>query len=94
MKLTENDKALLRRWGEEDKYFPQIEEATRRTTYELDGKRISANEAIAALGREEYLSGIHRSAFHYTAVRKTRDGRLVYFDSSILFKDAAGGDRQ
>lgn len=58
----------------------------RYTTYELDGEAISREQAIAILGRETYLSGISRSAFHYTTARKTDDGRTVYFDSTKLFR--------
>lgn len=86
MKLTEEDKAILREMGHEDSDFPQIEEATRRTIYECDNIRISCDEAIKLLGREEYLSGISRSAFHWSAVRVTWDGKSIYFDSSRLFK--------
>lgn len=88
MKLTNQDKMLLRGMGHDDKDFPQIEEAMRKyyTTYDLDGETISREQAIALLGREAYLSGISRSAFHYTAARSTDDGRVVGFDSSKLFK--------
>lgn len=86
MKLTQDDKALLIKWGHTEHDFAQIEEATRRTTYSYCGERINREKAISLLGREQYLSGIARSAFHYTAMRETEDDQAVYFDSSSLFK--------
>lgn len=88
MELTEKDKAMLREWGHPESDFRQIEEAFKKskTKYELGDKPISREEAISLLGREQYLSGIARSAFHYTAVRETPDGKFVYFDSSNLFR--------
>lgn len=88
MRLTDQDKMWLRDIGHDEKDFSQIEDAMhkRYTTYELDGEAISREQAIDILGRETYLSGISRSAFHYTAARKTDDGRTVYFDSTKLFR--------
>ena len=94
MKLEKGDKDLLRSWGYSENDFPQIEEAMKKakTTYELQGKghdpadRITREEAVRLLGRREYLSGISRSAFHYSAARNTPDGKTVFFDSSKLFK--------
>jgi hypothetical protein len=88
VKLSENDKALLTKWGYPESDFSQIEEAMKKskTKYELEGFHISREEAIDLLGREEYLSGIARSAFHYTAARETANNKVVYFDSSNLFK--------
>jgi len=89
MKLTEKDKDLLSSWGYTERDFPQIEEATysTKTKYELEGKPIDREEAIRLLGRLTYLSGISRSAFHWSAARETDDGRVVLFDSSRLFKN-------
>lgn len=88
MKLTKADKELLTKWGHEESDFPQIERAfdKRVTTYQMGGKPIARDEAIEALGREDYLSGISRSAFHYSATREARNGCLVLFDSSNLLK--------
>ena len=87
MKLTKKDKELLSSWGYPEKDFKQIEEATRKTRYELlnDGE-VSQIEAIEILCRETYLNGICRSAFHWSAVRKNKKGQGVYFDSSRLFQ--------
>ena len=94
MKLTKADKAYLLSIGESEQYFPQIEEAMEATKYELldaNGfttiRKISRTEAIELLGRETWFDGLYRSAFHWTAVRETKDGKnTVLFDSSRLFK--------
>lgn len=91
MKLTNEDKALLLHWGYTEKDFAQIEEAFQKskTNYELGDFRISREEAIRLLGRRQWLSGIARSAFHWTAAREvpmSMSGEVVYFDSSNLFK--------
>ena len=86
MKLTENDNKRLLSWGFLEKDFVQIEEATRKTKYTLDDQVITQREALRVLGRKTYLSGISRSAFHYSASRTSEDGRNVLFDSSALFR--------
>lgn len=88
MKLTSNDKGMLRKWGFSDQDFAQIEEALQKskTKYKLGSDPISREEAIVLLGRDVFLSGISRSAFHFTAARETADGKVVYFDSSRLFR--------
>lgn len=94
MELTKADKAYLRSINEGEEYFPQIEEAMDKTTYELcdeDGKEtirtITREEAIELLGRENWLNGLDRSAFHWTAMRQTKDGKnYILFNSSKLFR--------
>lgn len=93
MKLTNQDKEYLKKIGYTNKDFSQIEQATGKTIYTLcdenSGKetRINTADAIETLGRENYLSGISRSAFHWSAVRETKiKGIVVYFDSSKLFR--------
>ena len=88
MKLSSVDKTLLLRWGYQAADFPQIEAAmqARNTKYTLDGQMISRATAIAVLGRMQFLASISRSAFHATAARETKDGKIVLFDSSRLFK--------
>lgn len=86
MRLTNEDKKYLNGLGYTVKDFKQIEEAMSKTVYELDDKRISRKKAIELLGRTMYLSGISRSAFHWSACREIADGQTVYFDSSKLFK--------
>lgn len=88
MKLTNRDKEILKEWGYSEDNLKQIEEATRKTVYELNGKeKISCQEAIRLIGRKAFLSGISRSAFHWSASRYTKDGNnFVSFDSSKLFR--------
>lgn len=79
--------------------LPQIEEAADVTKYSLvkyeednwRGKytehRISKTAAIKLVGREGWLSGLARSAFHWTACRTLDDNRrAVSFDSKKLFR--------
>lgn len=88
MKLTAEDKRHLIEWGYSERDLDRIEEAMQRdkTTYEMGLCPISREEAITVLGRLEYLSGIARSAFHFSAARTASDGRVVIFDSSRLFR--------
>lgn len=94
MKLTSEDKKLLQSWGYPEDDFRQIEEAFAKTNtkYELlsedknEDEKISREEAVEILGRETYLSGIVRSAFHWSSVRENNKGQKVYFNSSNLFK--------
>ena len=110
MKLTETDKKQLKENGYVESDFPQIERAMQKskTTYKVvdiktgDKKIISREKAIEILGRETWLSGISRSAFHWTATRDNMRGyfkpksadyvvtqmptQIVHFDSSNLFK--------
>lgn len=88
MKLTENDKNYLRSLGNDDEDIQQIEEATQKryTQYTLNGAPLSRESAIQLLGKEKYLSGIARSAFHVTARRVTDNGEDIMFDSKKLFE--------
>ncbi len=92
MKLTDNDKKILMDWGYFEEDLSQIEKATRRTIYtisrsgEKEGK-IPCLKAVELLGRETFLSGIARSAFHASSVRNIENTNdKIYFDSSSLFK--------
>ncbi len=110
MRLTETDKKQLIENGHTKRDFKQIEEAMQKskTKYEAENlltgevKRISREEAIQILGREAWLNGISRSAFHWDATQDNMRGyfkpksadyvvtqmptHIVYFDSSNLFK--------
>ena len=92
MKLTTNDIELLKSWGYLQEDIPQIQKAISRSSYSLynektdDENFISASEALDILGRKEFLSGIARSAFHWSSCRRTSKGDAIYFDSSALFK--------
>ncbi len=96
MKLTETDKADLLSMDVPAEDFPQIEDIaqakyTRYMLYENGserGKRISCEETIRLLGRRAWLSGLARSAFHYSACRGPDRGSFyVIFDSRRYFKD-------
>ena len=97
-KLTPEDIALLKEWGEKDNdCIKQVERVASKkwTKYELIDynkkirKKISREEAIEILGREEWLSGLHRSAFHCSACRYQGgdcEGSIcVLFDSYDFF---------
>lgn len=94
MKLTDNDKAYLRSIGVDERDFLQIGDAADHTKYELcdeDGKEsvgsTTKSEAINRLGREGWLNGLARSAFHVTAMRQTADGKnYILFDSGEMFE--------
>ena len=87
---------MLRSWGETDERdIAQVEEAITKTKYtfyanDAQPKVISASKAIELLGNSNFLSGLDRSAFHWSAVRYIDDSDeskgYVYFDSSALFK--------
>ena len=90
MKLSNKDKKYLRDIGHTDMDFNQIENASRYTKYEFFNvndesivTKISQKQAIEILGRETFLSGLGRSAFHSSAVRYNSDDTIaVVFDSS------------
>lgn len=84
--LTNEDKQFLIECGYEKEDFNQIARAISKTTYEYKGENITAQKAIEIVGREAFLSGIARSAFHWTAAREGKDGNCVLFDSKSLFK--------
>ena len=88
MKLTKEDKEWLLSMGHKECDMPQIEAALHasRTTYSLDGEPITRAQALHLLGRESYLAGISRSAFHFTAAQTAGNGKTVYFDSYKLFQ--------
>ena len=88
MRLTDSDKECLKAWGYPEQDMKQIEEAMRKTVYKINHKRrISAQKASKLLGRENYLSGLSRSAFHRSASRDIgSSGNVVSFDSSRLFQ--------
>ena len=100
LKLSEEDIAKLKSWGERDKDIPQIEEALNITKFTvsdvIDGqvdmnaeKEITAQEARDILGDERFLSGLDRSAFHWNSGRYNADEtKYVSFDSSALFKES------
>lgn len=96
MKLTIKDKKLLVSWGERPEDIAQIESASKSNILELKlkdletGKRrkIGQREAIKILGRETFLSGLSRAAFHWSCSRQSEDDKFsVSFDCGKLFKE-------
>ena len=90
MKLTKKDVEILKGFGYPEEDLEQIAEAMTKTVYTLckdngEEERISRVKAREILGDKEYLSGIGRSAFHWSSMRG-EDGVRVHFDSSRLFK--------
>ena len=85
--LTKQDKQILLNIGHKEEDLDQIQQAAhkRKTTYTINDKPATREEVIKLLGREKYLCGLSRSAFHYTA-SQTQDGKEVGFDSSKLFE--------
>lgn len=96
MKLEKKDIDLLKEWGYPEEEIPQIQEAIEVSEYDLHEakepyrtvKTLTAAEAYKKLGREQFLSGISRSAFHWSASRECLRTKKynVGFDSSALFK--------
>lgn len=89
-KLTESDKEYLLKIGYHQSDFRQIERAANITQFEKitsdKAEKINMETALTLLGREDFLSGISRSAFHWSAMRECQNGYSIYFDSSKLFK--------
>lgn len=84
--LTDEDKKILKSFGNKKKDIEKIEKAVAVTDFEIDDKPIDLVSVLRIMDRKEFLSGMSRSAFHFSAARETVDGRVVLFDSSRLFK--------
>lgn len=88
MKLTEQDKQILREVGHPESDMRQLSEAARRCKYQDyndDKKKLTAAEVINRIGRKYWLYGISRAAFHWTTSR-TENGQHIGFDCSAMFK--------
>ena len=86
-RLTRGDVKYLMSLGYEKSDIAQIQKAANsfKTVYDINGKRVTRDEAIKKLGREKFLNGLSRSAFHYSASQNA-DGIEVGFDSSKFFE--------
>lgn len=91
--LNYNDKQILKAHGYNESDFDQIERAANKSTFTFQDENgepqyaVNVHEAVELLGRETFLSGIARSAFHCTTSRVNPDtGQRVGFDSSVLFR--------
>lgn len=92
MKLSKEDIKYLLNIGYLKSDIPQIEKAISVSTYTLiktdttKNERLTVKEVIEQLDRKSFLSGIARSAFHWSSSRRTSKCDAIYFDSSALFK--------
>lgn len=104
MKLTDEDKKFLREMYDEteERNLKQIEDCSKKTRFTLvdttnhkssflwyTAKEISEKEAINLLGRETFLSGMERAAFHRSAIRylpNTNEKIWVSFSSFAFWK--------
>lgn len=90
--LTKEHKEIISIFGYPERDFAQIEKALKYTDFELydqiktEDEKITIEQAIEILGEELFLSGICRSAFHWSATRENEKGQKVYFNSSRLYK--------
>ena len=85
MKLTDEMKMHLLSIGYQEGDLAQIERAGGVTTYEREGREISADNARRLLGTRAWLSGLGRSTFHWDAARIDRYGKVISFDSRKLY---------
>lgn len=84
MTLTEKDKALFLSKGYTEIDLPQLQDAVNEVRLTLingdNEQHITKRDAIRILGRETFLSGIGRSAFHSSCIRDSSDGQSINFD--------------
>lgn len=94
-KLTSKDKKILLDWGYTKQDFAQIEEAANKGKIEHVKKyftgeytrTINPESARRYLKTKEFLSGLSRAAFHWTALRDITQGEYIYFDASPIFEE-------
>ena len=92
--LTVSDVAYLKSVGYKAGDMDQIDRAYAKTLYTvyqntskgIRYKSVTADVASEILGRTPFLSGLGRSAFHWTSVREIGETEYeIGFDSSLLF---------
>lgn len=91
MKLTKADIEQLKAWGFAERDIPQIQDAANKTKYEMlcvgGAWKVGVRDVIDEIGRDGWLSGISRSAFHWTATRFNNDKSVrIDFDSSAVWE--------
>lgn len=89
--LNKRHKEIILGFGYPKEDLRQIEKALKYTTFTLciKGKEdeiVSLDKAVEILGEKEFLSGMCRSAFHWTAMRNNDEIRNIHFNSSKLFE--------
>lgn len=83
--LSLEDQQILKSFGYLEEDIQQIDKSYRVTEYKADRKKISAKKAREILGDLDFLSGLSRSSFHWSASRDA-NGVTISFDSSKLFR--------
>lgn len=87
-KLTKRDIAALKKWGYRDDDMKLIQQCFDEDGFDMRDRferRIDAETAIRMLGKSEFLSGIGRSCFHWSAERG-KGNNAVSFDTSEWHK--------
>lgn len=86
-KLNDKQKKVLLDWGYREDEITQMEECVNcgTITNENTHRVLSWKTALKRLGEKDFLSGIGRASFHWTAMRGEGDVR-IYFDFSNYFK--------
>ena len=101
LKLTKKDIKFLKEndYIRSNDDLKQIQQGINKGTYTLVNTgvetELDVKQVIDLVGREKFLTGAGRAAFHYTACRtiKEIDGQLldsgvaVYFDFSKIFEN-------
>lgn len=88
MRLTSEEKEILRSMGYVDWDLQQIEEASKVTSYTLctpEERMISEMEALKFMGRKTFLSGLARSTFSGSAYRKCLERKGIVRINSDCF---------
>ena len=87
MRLTSEEKEILRSMGYLDWDIQQIEAASNYTSYKVSetDKTISEEEALELLERKAFLSGMARSTFSATSYRNTLNETSTIMIKSIDF---------
>jgi len=83
-KLSNKDRETLLKWGHREHDLKQIEDsANAGEFFNNKGHLITWGTALRTIGKREFLSGISRAAFHWTAGRENlKTGKYVSFDFS------------
>lgn len=91
MKLSADDKQYLIGCGYLEQDIPQIEKVISVIKYTeiKDGKRkrVPRKYVLENMKRADWLSGVGRATFHWTAMRETNGGASIYFDASKHFEN-------
>jgi hypothetical protein len=86
-RLTKADAKYLMDMGYSRDDLRQIQKAANsfKTKFDVNGEKVSRDIAMEKLGREKFLDGLARSAFHWSSSQKNNDVE-VGFDSSKFFE--------